>query len=134
MKNVLPILLLLSLVAGCGESQLETETLVGTYQAKVYDDTERYILHENGEFEWSSSDKRYERSLEDVIGVAPHGRWIIAQHREVHLKWHGTPNTIEGVDVFSVNPGNSITRIAEIIDGDRQDFDPEDVDTFQQIK
>jgi hypothetical protein len=134
MKNALPILLLLSLVAGCGESQLETETLVGTYEAKIYDDTERFILHENGEFEWSSSDKRYERSLDDVIGVAPHGRWSIAQHREVHLKWHGAPNTIEGVDVFSVNPGTSITRIAEILEGDRQDFGPEDVDTFQQIK
>ncbi len=119
---------------GCGEKQLDTETLVGTYEGNIYDDTERWILHENGEFEWSSSDKRCERSLEDVLGVPPHGRWIIAKHRELHLKWYGTPTTSgEEICVFTVNPDNSITHVADITDGDRQDY-KEDLDTFQQTK
>ena len=114
--------------------ELKKEDLVGTYEGKIEDDTERWIFHGSGEFEWSSSDKRYERSLEDVLGDPPHGRWTVAQNREVHLKWYGTPKTSgEEIMVFSINTDGSITHVADISDGDRQDY-KEDLDTFKKIK
>ena len=135
MKRLLVCLLLVGAV-GCGKKQLETDTLVGTYEGQIYDDTERWIFHENRQFEWSSSDKRFERSLEDVLGDPPHGRWMIARRRrEVHLKWYGTPTTSgEEVRVFSFNPDNSITHVADITDGVRYDLAKEDLVTFQQTK
>jgi len=100
------------------ELTVEEKKVVGEYEEKYDGDTLKWVFLENGHIELYSDG---EKDLESI--------WIIV-NKEIHIRaFHGS-----GILVFRINKDRSITEIAFIDYGKREDFPKEDQHTIQKIK
>jgi hypothetical protein len=112
------VLIIGLLVMGCGKQEkadtakpvkeltLE-EKVVGTYEDEDrYGDTYRTVLLENGVSEYYENGKKVEE-----------GKWSISKEGEMHII-----DDVGDILVLSINKDESITYIAEIKGGKREDY------------
>ena len=93
------------------------EKAIGTYEIKKDGDTYRVVLLETGIVEKYRNGKKHDE--ED--------KWKIVDG-ELHIIHEG------GIAVFRINKDGSLTGIADIEDGKREDFPKENQHTIQKIK
>ena len=121
MKNL--ILLIAILFIGACASMPTVKSVAGTYELKKDEFTLRYVLLENGVWEWYAFGKKQ--------GVIPKNsivKWSIVDG-EIHID-----NDSRGIKVYRINTDKSITRIAYIIDGKRREAPRDEQRTFKKIK
>jgi hypothetical protein len=123
------------LVVGCGKQEQATtenpvkeltlgEKVVGTYEFKVNGETYRDVFLENGVVE------TYENGLFKPTDWLKkyEGKWSISKEGELHyIHWDGD------IWVYIINKDGSITDIAKIRDGKREDTPKEEQYTGKKI-
>jgi hypothetical protein len=99
------------------ELTAEEKKVVGTYEGKEGANTYRYVFLDNGKMECPHCGKKEEEEL----------KWSIVLNK-IHIVWANN-----NVIVWKLNPDNSITLIADIIDGKREDYSKEVQFTYKKI-
>ena len=105
------------------------EKVVGTYEAKIGEDTLRVAFLENGIFE-KCTDGEKDVGREGGQEVGREYKWKVV-NGEIHIE---DEDGDIGVDVARINKDGTITGIAEIRNGKREDFPKGDQVTFRKIK
>ena len=91
--------------------------MVGEYEAEIDGDTIKWVFLKNGIVEWYvNGKKRAEYKLEIGNG-------------EIRAAFGS-----EYKDIYRINADRSITHIAYISDGEREDFPKEEQVTYKRIK
>jgi hypothetical protein len=129
--RILMILVVGILSVGCGkkltpEEKALRDSVVGEYEFKDRrykfknrdGDTYKYVFLENGDREWYKNGKKL---IEHT--------WSIVDGK-IHIK--GGP--LGWMQVYKINPDNSITSIAGTYKGKRTDIPKEQQDTYIKIK
>ena len=124
MKNTLLVIVAL-LVGGCAtaptkpvkELTLE-EKVVGTYEVKEDEYTYRAVILKNGIWEAYINGEKNEEH-----------QWKISKEGELHIEIEDI-----GTGILRINKDGSITDIAKIIDGRRNDFPKERQKAYKKIK
>ena len=100
------------------ELTVEEKKVVGEYERKDDGDTFKWVFLENGHIKLYSDGEKADESI-----------WIIV-NKEIHIRAkHGS-----GILVFRINKDRSITEIAFIDDGKREELPKEDQMTLKRIK
>ena len=94
------------------------KSVAGTYEWKYGGDTIIGVLQEKGIYKEYNSGKTDEREY----------KWKIGEDGEIHID-----NKLDGVTVFRINSGGSLTIIANI-NGKRTDLPKEEQITLHKIK
>ena len=141
MKPTLIVLIVGILAVGCGKKQSgntnesnntpensakkkvekttpSKENVVGTYEWKYGGNTIISVLQEKGIYKEYNSGKTDEREY----------KWKIGEDGEIHID-----NKLDGVTVFRINPGGSLTIIANI-NGKRTDLPKDEQVVLKKIK
>jgi len=93
------------------------DSVVGEYELKEDGDTFKFVLLENGVFQWEEDGEKGDEH-----------KWTIA-NTEIHVKYPDGDK-----DVWRINKDTSITNIASIRDGKRIDVPKESQSTLKKIK
>jgi len=99
--------------------ELTKEDIVGEYEITIDGNTGRLIFLENGVYEVYDNGKKKEGE----------GRWKLTKEWEIHVT---APD--EETGIFRINKDGSITPIAAIKDGKREEAPKEEQITFKKIK
>jgi len=100
------------------ELTAEEKKIVGTYEAKIGEDTIRIVFLENGLCDGYINGKKEEEAA----------KWKVVNGEVLGIDKRG----IEGV--FKQNKDGSLTSIARIVDGERKGIPKEEQNTFKKIK
>jgi hypothetical protein len=100
--------------------------IVGTYERKSGTNTFRNVFLDNGTREYYNNGEKLSGVI--LAKVWLHGKWSIVDN-EIHIKY---PNNF--VIIYSLNPDNSLTKIAYIENGKRTDLTKEQEYTYKKIK
>ena len=122
--NIILTLIVVLFVGGCAtpltleEQKALRDSVVGTYEQKYVNGAIfRVVLLDNGVYEWYvNGKKRAEYKLEIVNG-------------EIRAAFGS-----EYKDIYRINADRSITHIAYIDNGEREDFPKEEQLTYKKIK
>ena len=112
------LILITIMLVGCATPLTpEEQKVVGSYEAKVFGKTLKWVFLDNGIVERYSDGKKQREFKWSIVDGELH---IDYGFRETH--------------VWRINKDKSMTVIAEIADGKRTDIPKEDQRTFKRLK
>ena len=114
MKKTLIVLVVGLLAVGCTTLR---DRVIGTYESKHGTNVLKVILLENGVIESCQDGEKEEDTKWSIVG------------KEVHAEHPSNSN----ISVARINPDGSLTGIAMIKNGKREDLQKEDQFTFKKI-
>ena len=123
-KEMKKLILILGILGAIGflVERFQEKDVVGTYEGKDGNFTNKWVVLANGVFEGhSDGEKIFEAKWKLVYG-------------DLHVTGRGFQFTKDGVVVFRINKGKSITTIADIENGSRQNYPKEEQFTYKKIK
>ena len=129
MKPTLIVLIVGILAVGCLTSEQKQKALrdsvVGEYKIKRKDGvTDKAVFLDNGIYEYYANGNK----------IGEESKWSIS-NGEIHIKREKCfLNIRASITVYRINPDKSITDIAGIRDGEREDMPKEIQWTYKKIK
>ena len=123
MKNL--ILLIAVMVVGACATTPTVKSVAGTYERIEDGDTYRIVFLDNGIAEAYLNGKKREGE----------GEWSISKDGELYLVGkNALGKNVTNIYVNRINKDGSITQIADIYEGKREDIPKEDQPTSKKIK